>query len=487
MKRKAINIGMGCRMTILFVVTIVFLSGESCKKMLAIDQPINDVTSAQIFSNDLLAESAMAGVYSTLLNVGPIFQVSWSNGFTTIYCGLSADEFISWGTNTNNIQFQDNKLLSSNSYFNSAFWDEAYKIIYSSNAIVSGLISATGVHDSVKNELTGEAEMVRAFAYFYVVNVFGEAPLVTTTNYQKTALLPKSPVADIYRLIISDLKDAQSRLPRDYSVGLGERIVPNKYGAAALLARVYLFLGDWPDAVSEADTVIGNGGLYGLAALNAVFLPNSSEAIWQLKPNSSTGSTYNITPEGHAIVPRSNTTHPSLVYIAPQLLNAFDSGDQRRLTWIDSTRYAGKYYYYPFKYTQGPGQEVANGNVLQYYMMLRLGEQYLIRAEAQAHGAGSGIAGSIEDMNLIRTRAGLSTYSGPMDSTDVLDSIYHERQVELFCEWGHRWLDLNRTGQSATVLGAIPYKQPWSPNDMLYPIPYIELITDPNLVQNPGY
>jgi hypothetical protein len=63
----------------------------------------------------------------------------------------------------------------------------------------------------------------------------------------------------------------------------------------------------------------------------------------------------------------------------------------------------------------------------------------------------------------------------------------HERRLELFCEWGHRWLDLKRTGQAETALGGITYKHSLSSDALLYPIPYTELTTDPNLVQNNGY
>jgi starch-binding outer membrane protein, SusD/RagB family len=247
-----------------------------------------------------------------------------------------------------------------------------------------------------------------------------------------------------------------------------------------------LYMGDYPDAIAEADTVISNTGLYGLVPLNSVFLANSMEAIWQLSPDPNTGVTFNVTPEGYLLIPATNTSNP-FVYMTPQLLNAFDSGDQRFSSWLDSTSYGGATYYYPYKYKNGPAQYASGGPVTEFYMMLRLGEQYLIRAEAEANGGGGGIPAAILDMNAIRGRANAPLYVGPTDSTDVLDSIYHERQVELFAEWGHRWLDLKRTGQATNILGQISYKQPWSTDALLYPIPYEELVDDPNLVQNIGY
>ncbi len=65
-------------------------------------------------------------------------------------------------------------------------------------------------------------------------------------------------------------------------------------------------------------------------------------------------------------------------------------------------------------------------------------------------------------------------------------AILHERQVELFTELGHRWLDLKRTGMADTVLA--PLKPQWNTNAQLYPIPASDLLIDPNLrPQNPGY
>ncbi len=74
-----------------------------------------------------------------------------------------------------------------------------------------------------------------------MVNIFGEVPLVTTTAWAKTSLMPKTLVSDIYRQIVADLKDAEELLPIDYTKIGGERIRAIKWTATALLARVYLY------------------------------------------------------------------------------------------------------------------------------------------------------------------------------------------------------------------------------------------------------
>ncbi|HEY0175448.1 MAG TPA: RagB/SusD family nutrient uptake outer membrane protein, partial [Pedobacter sp.] len=69
----------------------------------------------------------------------------------------------------------------------------------------------------------------------------------------------------------------------------------------------------------------------------------------------------------------------------------------------------------------------------------------------------------------------------------LLDAIAQERRVELFAEWGHRFLDLKRTGKATAILGVIPAKQPWDQNQLLFPIPSSEIQANPGLTQNPGY
>ena len=114
----------------------------------------------------------------------------------------------------------------------------------------------------------------------------------------------------------------------------------------------------------------------------------------------------------------------------------------------------------------------------------------MIQAEARAQQ--DNFAGALNDLNTIRSRAGL----GPVttsDKTTLLNAILHERQVELFMELGHRWFDLKRTGKIDEVMNiATPIKSnganTWQSYQQLYPIPYnSDLTKAPNLTQNEGY
>ena len=147
-----------------------------------------------------------------------------------------------------------------------------------------------------------------------------------------------------------------------------------------------------------------------------------------------------------------------------------------------------KQYYFPYKY-----KSYQSGKpVTEYYMVLRLGEQYLIRAEARAQQGN--ISGALADLNSIRNRAGLASYTGPTDNTSLLTAILHERQVELFTEWGHRWLDLKRTNTVNSIMGSPgnvcqAKGGTWNSDghQAVFPIPLSEMNLNHNLTQNSGY
>lgn len=479
---------------ILFSV-VVGLCQLSCRKMVTVPQPINSITTPEVFATDAQANSAMAGIYTQLING----QLTFSNGYTTILGGMSSDEMYYYGTGDLNIlAFSPNQLLYSNSY-TSSVWTSAYKIIYGTNSVIEGIAASTseGLTDSVRKELTSEAKFVRAFAYFYLTNFFGDVPLAMTIDFNATKNMARTPQQQVYQQIIKDLKEVQSLLPPDYS-GVDtarSRIIPNRWAATALLARVYLYTGDYANAAAQATSIINNTALYNLVSdPNKVFLANSREAIWQLKQGSTVIPFYSATPEGYNILPSPRTTAVTHYCLTDNLLNAFEAGDLRRKSWIDTTNnkptggVSAGLTYYPYKYKTGLFNAVSGAAPTEYYMVLRLAEIYLIRAEAEAGGATGGAAAAISDLNVIRSRAGLTGLSSALTQPEVIAAVAHERQVELFAEWGHRWLDLKRTGQAHDVLSAISRKQPWAGDyQLLYPIPPAEIQTDHFLVQNQGY
>jgi hypothetical protein len=216
-------------------------------------------------------------------------------------------------------------------------------------------------------------------------------------------------------------------------------------------------------------------------------LANSTEAIWQLQvplPNSNV-ATYD--GQNFILISKPSTGKTRSTAMSSGLLSAFELGDTRLSNWIGRFSKGADTFYFPYKYKVNNSSA---GSAPEYVMVLRLAEQYLIRAESEANLGDS--TDAITDLDVIRSRAGLTTPYNPLINGPLLTTILHERQVELFTEWGHRWFDLNRTGNTNAVLGSpgnICQQKggTWSSNSELYPIPQSEITADPNLSQNTGY
>jgi starch-binding outer membrane protein, SusD/RagB family len=445
----------------------------SCKKLIEIPpNPISQIPQQQVFTDSADIMSALVGIYANFKTTGG--GPSFTSGEITVYTGLSADELLASNANdflANAITVNDGTV--------EGMWKQAYSDIYQMNACLQGIGSTTVIIDSVKQQLLGEIRVVRALYYFNLVNLFGGVPVVTGTDYTTNATIPRAAADSVYSLIKSDLAAARSVLTPNYPSG--GRARPNLYTAEALSARVYLYLQQWDSAALMAGQVIQSGQYYLEPNLNNVFLDGSNEAIWQLP---AAGTSYQ-TAEAATFIPYlSNSAPPYTSYsppsypLSPNLTGAFETGDQRQANWVTTITVSTSVYPIAYKYKN----RTAIAPTVEDYMVLRLSEQYLILAEALAHQ--NQLNDAVTSLNLVRTRAGLSG-SNAATQADVLSAILHERQTELFCEWGNRWYDLKRTGTIDAVLGA--EKTGWQPNAALYPIPLIELQSNPFLVQNLGY
>ena len=439
-----------------------------CNEFVDIGTPKTQIVKESVFATDAGAKAAMAGIYSKLMS-NNTFAGGGGNGVTVI-AGLSADELDNYSPIPAQIAIYNNSLTPLSTV--SSAWIDAYSCIYNANSVLEGLDASTGVSEEVRKQVRGEALFIRAFSYFYLINFFGDVPLLKTTDYRKNMVASRTPTAEVYQQVESDLLEAQELLLEDYSFSAGEKVNPNKWAATALLARVYLYQAKWTDAEAQATAVIASQQFALTVDLNSVFLANSEEAIWQLMPSV---PGYN-TNDGPNFIIQGN---PGNVAASSSVLNVFEAGDKRALSWIGSyTAEDNNTYYYVYKYKiHDYGMPLT-----EYHMVLRLAEQYLIRAEAQAMQ--TDLLAAVDDVNAIRVRAGLVAIDATgMTQQDVLDAIEQERRAELFIEWGHRWFDLKRTGKIDAVLG--PVKPDWQSKDALFPIPQEEIVANPNLIQNP--
>lgn len=468
---------------LLFVLSLI----TSCKKFVEVPPPITTLVTENVFNNNNTATAAQTVIYTKMVTSGLAIPVD-------IYTGWSSDELTNYSTGQTQIDLYRNALTAINeaNTIGGQLWSPPYNCIYQANAVIEGLQNYNGVSPNIKQQLTGEAKFTRAFWYFYLVNLFGDVPLLTTTNYQVNGTASKTPKAQVYQQIIADLKDAQNSLSSNYldatdTVITADRVRPTKWAATALLARVYLYYGNltgdasnYVNAETQASVIINNSSMFSLVSLNNVFLKNSNEAIWQLMPPPTTYYTL----EGYYFNLKTAPTGGSFsCTLSPQLLNAFEPGDNRKNSWVTGITATGNTYYYPYKYKTSSTSTTQS----EYSMVLRLAEQYLIRAEARDQQGNTG--GAASDLNIIRNRAGLSATTATTQA-DLLTAIDHERQIELFTEWGDRWFNLKRRGAIDGLMNVItPQKggASWNTSQQLYPIPLTDINNDPNLKQTPGY
>lgn len=441
----------------------------SCKKLIEIPaNPKDQLSKDRVFSDSANIIAAVAGVYSDY-GVSSSYSPGFASGAITVYTGLTADELMPGSDVFGAPPFYNNAILPDNSSVR-AMWSAAYKSIFEINLCLEGIAGTSAISEGLKRQLTGELKVNRAFCYFNMVNLWGGVPVIASTDYKATQHIPRASGDDVFSFILTDLVDAQKNLLPDYPSAGHAR--PNLYTAQALLAKVYLYLGQYDNSVKAANSVI-NSNRYSLPALSKVFLNGSPEAIWQLPAN----GTYRATPEGSAFIPYNSTTTPNYL-LSPNLVNAFETGDQRKLDWTAFNTIGGAAMYYPAKY-----KNVEAGQTpVEDYMFLRLADLYLIRAEALARKGN--VSDALSDLNDVRNRAGLADLN-TASQQDAIKAILHERQVELFCEWGNRWFDLKRTQTIDAVLSA--EKSSWKPTAALFPIPTAELQANTSLIPNPGY
>ncbi len=243
------------------------------------------------------------------------------------------------------------------------------------------------------------------------------------------------------------------------------KIRASRYAAQALLARVYLYKKDYASAITAATDVIDNGGYTLLSNYSDIFSgEETAESIFEvdftaLDRNRIAEYNFPLTLNGRREV------EP-----ATDLLNSYNASDERLYA---SVAYAGTLPY-AIKY-----DDLSTGS--DNFIVLRLAEMYLIRAEARAML--SGPADLIRaDINAIRNRANLADIT-TNTYPELISMIESERRLELAFE-GHRWFDLVRTGRAVDVLVNVT-----NTNQTLFPIPLSEILsnTNPGMTQNPGY
>lgn len=465
--KSHINIKHSIKYYIITLLLACFLFA-GCEDFLEPETPLDQIEQKKIFANETTANAAVTTLYGKLRDGGFLSGSLSGNGYKF---GLYADELDYYSfPGFANEAFYLHQILPSNTAL-ADIWAIPYNIIYSANAVLEGMETASALPAELKQQLKGEALFVRAFCHFHLVNSFGDVPYIKTTDYSINASVSRMSFQTVYDNILADLLEAKSLLGTEYMDS--ERVRPNSLVVSALLARVYLYRQDWTNAEVESTGLINNSLFTLDTDINNVFLKESPSTIWQFKPLNEGDNTLEA---GIYVLPFGP---PRIAALNPALPGQMEAGDLRKINWVGEVSDGSQTWFFPNKY-----KEMSNtGTSVEYSKVFRLAEQYLIRAEARAMSGN--ISGAQQDLNLVRNRAGLENTTAST-AEQLLDAILSERRFELFTEFGHRWFDLRRTGMAAEVLA--PLKSNWKNTDVLLPIPESELSANPNLnPQNPGY
>ena len=452
--------------TLLLIATLIL---SACDEFTDVDPPTAELNTHEVFEQKNSANAAMTNIYAKIRDLG---LLSGKVSGMAITLGLYTDELTWYGSDSSEYaRFYQNAVRPSTPTVD-VWWRNAYSVIYAANAVIEGVESSSNLEEADKKQLLGEARFVRAIMHFYLMQVYGEIPYSTTTDYTVNKSVTKQSLAENYASSIADLNLAIELLPKDYFTP--GRVRPSADVAKAFLAKVHLSRGDWAEAADYASAVILKTEVYIWEEnLNAVFLKGSTAAIWQFAPKNDTRNT----DEGTALI--FNAAPPAYVALSASLMQAFEPGDQRKEVWTRARTNGEQTWYHAYKYKK-TGSSTPQ---LEISMVMRLSEMYLIRAEARANQGF--LTGAQEDLNKIRTRAALANTTAN-SKEELLQAILKERRVEFFTEQGHRFRDLKRAGKMDQDL--LNVKPGWNTDDKLLPLPQSEIQLNPKLLpQNSGY
>lgn len=446
----------------------------SCEKLIEIPPSINTITNDEASQDSLTMSGTITGLYSALSNrTSGLF----CSGLLNVSTGLYSDELLS--NDQSFLPYTLANITPIEVNLREYMWGHLYAMIYHSNLIIDNATISNNLTPTAKKQFIGESKFIRAYCYFYLINLFGDVPIVLTPNYTNNIHVPRDAVPRVYEQIIQDLTQSKSLLKANYDISNGERIRATSYAAAALLAKVYLFQNKYTEAISESNYILNVTNQFRLEddPTNA-FNIGSTEAILQFACNPAFFP-YNATGDGWRFI--FSEYDPPQHYFQSNFINSIDREDQR-WKWIDSMDYLGVRYYTPLKYTVGGPLIIPNGPTPQYTTAFRVAEQILIRAECNIKLGN--ISAGVDDLNTIRYRAKLKQLT-TSDAETAMVYIENERRIELFCEQGNRWLDLKRWGKADAINSGL--KPDWKSYKLLFPIPKNELQTNSKMIQNPGY
>jgi len=415
--------------------------------------------------------------------------------------------------------------LAANAYVTEA-WSTDFNGIFRANILLDQ-IEKNGSYigsASLATRLQAEAKFMRAFYYFDLLRYFGKLPIIDhpVTAPEATAI-PRSPVADVYQLIISDLQSAIADLPATYTgVDVGRA---TKYAAEALLAQVYMAksgptygiegpgLGsnDWNLALPLLQDIISSGQFTFNSNYSNIFSYTNQnpavnkEAVFDVMYTTGiSGSSdlygasfpWTLAPSTYFLSIKDTRSNGSLeiIPVSTDLMNSYASNDTRKNFSVYTAGYtnSGSTENRPFFKKWLDVTKIPTASRFDWginFIAIRYTDILMLKAECILRGAPGSQSDVDAIVNQVRTRAGLPDLTGV-----TLAQLFEERRRE-FANEGSRWFDLQRSGELVNIMNAWITKEdtqksikPVVANYVIYPIPQSQLDAAPGLyMQNPGY
>jgi len=379
-------------------------------------------------------------------------------------------------------------------------------------------LSARGVSSALKTQIQqyrAEARFLRALSYWHGIDLFGNIPLVTETDELGSTPPQQSTRVEIFNYIVQELNEIKGELPAASPSTYGRA---NTAAANMLLAKLYLnaavYTGTehWADARAATEAVISSGFTLDPNYRRMFMADNntSPEIIFSvpqdgLKTQTWGGMTFLV----HAEVGGGMSANDYGIdggwwgiRLKPQAYNFFSAGDKRAAYFYtagqsvdipDVKDWAGGIAAPKFSNKTSTGGSGSHATFVDTdFPIFRLGDAYLMYAEAVLRGGGGTRAQALTYVNALRQRAFGDSNHNITDAQLTLDFILAERGRELLWE-GHRRTDLVRYGLFTggnylwSWKGGVQAGQSTESFRDLYPLPANELVANPNLTQNPGY
>ncbi|QRM88909.1 RagB/SusD family nutrient uptake outer membrane protein [Lacinutrix sp. WUR7] len=466
---------------------IVALTLFSCGDDFLSPTPTSVLYNETYFESEADLESALVNMYDGIQGVNS----TSSNDNHALQVEFYITEMRSDNTRTKSsegeaAQFENFTIQATNGIVDD-YYRSYYNVIFRANTVLAHLDIAT---DANRAKIEGEAKFVRAYAYFNLVRLYGDIPLIdkiieiTDPDY-KTLAFTRVAKATVYELIESDLLAAIDGLDNAYKTR------GSKAAAQALLAKMYLTLNtNYLQAQLLCEAVMGSGFMLEPNFKDVFFSELNNEIIFAIGYQSDGEDSQNFSAEWLNAVGRTSGVN----YTTADVRDALDNlgGNRTPYSYRQDSEQPTQFQvvkYLPEEDTTLGIPETATDRTKagNDWIILRYADVLLMHVEAIMAGNNStSVQAALDSFELVRLRAGLL---GDDDNDITKQELLDERRVELAFE-NHRLFDLIRFNEAQTVLSAFSAVTAgsYSASDLLLPIPQREInLSNGLLSQNPGY